>query len=151
MYSRIFALVIMALPVTVLGADPARQLVASVTAGRQQTVQDLLAQGMDANAKNTAGRPVLILAAYNGNLHTLRALLGAGADANAVDKQGNTALMEAASFGHAEVVTSLLLAGADVNLKNKAGISALKRANLGKQGAVSKLLKEVGATEEGGD
>ncbi|HEB97168.1 MAG TPA: ankyrin repeat domain-containing protein [Sedimenticola thiotaurini] len=132
-----------------LALEPAQQLAAAAAAGRVDSVRDLLAQGVDPNAANAAGRPALVLAAFSGNLRTLQLLLGAGADANAVDAAGNSAMMEAAANGHGAVVTALLAAGGDVNLKNKAGLSALKRATLAGRTGVVEQLQAAGATEEG--
>jgi len=123
-------------------------LLAAVSAGQLQRLQDLIDQGADVNAKNAAGRPALLLAAFNGNLRTLRLLLAAGADVNAQDGQGNSALMEAAAFGHGDIVSLLILSGADVNLKNNAGVSALKRATLAGQTQIAKQLQDAGATDE---
>ena len=134
-----------------LAGDSSQLLLAAVGQGQERAVTNLLGQGADANAKNPAGRPALVLAAYNGNVRTLKALLAAGADVNAVDAAGNSALMEAAAFGHLAIVSDLVLSGADVNLKNKAGVTALQRAKLGKRQPVLKLLQDAGASEEGTD
>ena len=45
-------------------ADPEQLLLAAVSQGREQSVQDLLVQGVDANTRNPAGRPVLVVAAF---------------------------------------------------------------------------------------
>jgi ankyrin repeat protein len=130
-----------------VAADPAQLLLMAVSQGRERMTQDLLAQGADPNARNRAGRPALVLAAFHDNQRTLRALLAAGADANATDAVGNTALMEAAAFGHLKIVTDLLLSGADAKLKNQAGSTALQRAQLGGRKPVIELLQGVSNAE----
>lgn len=129
-------------------ADAAADLVAAALAGRESEVRELLAGGADANAKNPAGRPALVIAGFNGNWRTARALLSAGADVNAVDGGGVTALMAASAFGHLRLVEVLVSAGADPNLKDAAGRTALARASqAGHQGVVERL-KQAGAVEE---
>ncbi|WP_241086081.1 ankyrin repeat domain-containing protein [Candidatus Vondammii sp. HM_W22] len=59
------------LPASMLwAADNNQYLLVAAGLGQEQRVQDLLAQGGDANAKNAAGRPALVLAAFNGNVRT---------------------------------------------------------------------------------
>ena len=94
------------------------------------------------------GRPVIVLAGFNGNRRTVRTLLAAGADVNAVDATGTSALIAASALGHAEVVDLLLAAGADVNLKDSGGKSALARATLRGHTRVAEALKAAGAVEE---
>ena len=72
-----------------VSAENSQQLTSAAAAGRIYQVEGLLAQGADVNATNSAGRPALVMTAYNGNQRTLALLLGAGADVNAVDGQGN--------------------------------------------------------------
>ena len=48
-------------------ADQEQMLLAAVSQGREQSVQNLLVQGVDANTKNPAGRPVLVVAAFKGD------------------------------------------------------------------------------------
>ena len=129
------------------GGDAGRFL-AAVGAGRLDQVHDMVAQGVDVNAKNTVGRPAIVLAAFNGNERTLRALLAAGADVNAADSAGTTALMVAASFGHWQVVDALVATGADVNLTDGAGRSALANAVRSGHDQVADLLRNAGATED---
>jgi hypothetical protein len=132
----------------VAAADAVERMVAAVAAGRAEMVRDLLVQGVDANIKNGSGRPVLVLAGFNGNRRTSMALLAAGADVDAVDASGTTALMAASALGHKELVDLLIVAGADVNMKDAAGRSALARASLGGHGAVVEALKAAGAAAE---
>jgi len=90
----ILLLVMFSLALPAAGSE--QMLLAAAGQGQVEQVKSLLAQGVDANARNGAGRPALVLAAFNGNERTVRALLAAGADVNGADNAGNTALMEAA-------------------------------------------------------
>jgi len=129
-------------------SDATSRLVAAATAGREDEVRDLLVQGGDANTKNETGRPVLVMAGFNGNRRTVLTLLAAGADVNAVDAVGTSALMAASAFGHRDLVNLLVVGGADVNLKDAAGRSALARATLAGHAEVVEMLKAAGAVEE---
>lgn len=133
-----------------LGADATEKLVAAAAAGRESEVRELLVQGVDVNTKNSAGRPVLVIAGFSGNRRTALVLLAAGADVNAVDAGGMSALMAASAFGHKALVDVLLVAGADVNLKDSAGKTALGRAALAGHTEVVDALKKAGAVEGDG-
>ena len=118
---NLFIILIMILTAQAAAADLNTQLIAAVMQGKVDQARDLIVQGGDVNAKNPAGRPVIVLAAANGNTRTVQSLISSGADINAVDGQGNSALMEAAAFGHEDVVNLLIASGADVNLSNAGG------------------------------
>ena len=77
-------------PGVAMPGGPDQALLAATASGRMQSLQDQLATGADANAKNAAGRPALVIAAYHGNVRTARALLAAGAGVNGTDAEGNT-------------------------------------------------------------
>ncbi len=130
--------------------ESVNQLLAAVSAGRADEVRELLVQGVDVNTANPAGRPLLVIAGFNGNRRTALVLLAAGADVNAVDAAGTSALMAASGFGHDDLVDLLVVAGADVNLKDANGKSALARATLGGHGQVVEALKAAGAVEDSG-
>lgn len=127
--------------------DQNQELVGAAAAGRVERLRSLLAEGADANAKNTSGRPALLVAAFNGNRVTARTLLGAGADTNAADPTGLTALMAAAAFGRLEVVELLIAAGADLELKDQAEETALVKAKRAGHLAVVERLTRAGAVD----
>ncbi|HON51272.1 MAG TPA: ankyrin repeat domain-containing protein, partial [Candidatus Sumerlaeota bacterium] len=58
------------------------KLIQAVNRGNFSSVQKLLVQGADANAKNKAGVPVLILATTKCDEKIVELLLEKGADAN---------------------------------------------------------------------
>jgi len=148
---RLFWILVgLSLVMPAFGYDAAAKLVGAATAGKATEVRELLVQGVDANTKNGSGRPVLVMAGFNGNRRTALVLLAAGADVNAVDASGTSALMAASAFGHKELVDVLLVAGADANLKDSAGKSALARATLAGHQQVVEALKAAGAVEDKG-
>jgi hypothetical protein len=148
LYRLLWVVVGLCLMMPAFADDATAKLVAAAAAGKESEVRDLLVQGVDANSKNGAGRPVLVMAGFNGNRRTALVLLAAGADVNAVDNAGVTALMAASAFGHKALVDVLLAAGADVNLKDAAGVSALARAIRGGHTEVAETLESAGAVEE---
>jgi hypothetical protein len=148
--SLFWILVGLSLVMPAFGYDAAAKLVGAAAAGKATEVRELLVQGVDANTKNGSGRPVLVMAGFNGNRRTALVLLAAGADVNAVDASGTSALMAASAFGHKELVDVLLVAGADANLKDSAGKSALARATLAGHQQVVEALKAAGAVEDKG-
>ncbi len=80
-----------------------------------EPLQSLLAQGLDPNATDEQGTPLLVWAAAHGNLALVDSLLRAGANRNRRNVVGETALMVAAYRGHLPVVEHLIAAGAIVD------------------------------------
>lgn len=140
------------------------EFLASCTSGDMKAVQDALAGGADANARDENGITPLMYAA-RGNQPNMSApaatdhpdvvqlLLKNGAVVNASTDSGFVALFWAARYGHEKVVKVLIDAGADVNAKDKDGMTALKWANTNRTASPSSydkviaLLKEAGAKE----
>ncbi|NJD06514.1 MAG: ankyrin repeat domain-containing protein [Methylococcaceae bacterium] len=132
------------LAVSAAHADSSAELYAASAAGQLERVDALLAQGADANAKNTAERTPLMAAAAAGNVRIVRKLLAFGADPNLADKRGVTPLMEAAAHGYEEVVKQLVAAGSDVEAKDSAGQSVAEKARRNGQGRIVALLEKSG-------
>ncbi len=88
----------------------------------------LLERGADADARDFAGRTLLMRASAAGNRAAVGLLLGS-ADVNARDRQGRTALMRASRGGYAEVVELLLAHGADPLVRSDQGLTALAVAH----------------------
>jgi ankyrin repeat protein len=89
-------------------------LLAAVTRGDINSVQQQLDAGAQANVKNAHGTPVLVLASESGYTEIVNALLARRADANARDRFDWTALMMA--FDHPATTKALLDGGADPNI-----------------------------------
>lgn len=84
-------------------------------------VKELLEAGIDPNARDIVGTPVLVCAAWRGHLEIIELLLVGGANINDTDSSGGSALYVACREGYLEIVERLLEKGADVNMKMKEG------------------------------
>jgi ankyrin repeat protein len=96
-------------------ASPAGATALMRSAGDFEKVELLLARGAQVDAKSSLGRtPLLIAAAFPGNVKTVKLLLARGASVNVQDQSGETCLTSASKRGDAEMVQALLAAGANV-------------------------------------
>lgn len=93
-------------------------------------VKDLLKKGAEVNAKDSAERTPLHLAANYGRKEVAEALIQAGADINAKDKDGRTPLHWAVDMGNKEIAEFLLDMGADKDIKNNNKATPLHEAAL---------------------
>jgi ankyrin repeat protein len=147
-----------------------RDLLAAVEDGNAHRVRELIAAGIDINAKPvvryinhgdgnlepTGGRLAIVVAATGGHVDIVKQLLQAGADVNArgdatLFDNGQTALHAAAERGHLKVIQALIAAGANVKLKEKGsrdtpGRTAMQIAAENKRKAVVAELLRAGAS-----
>ncbi|GKS57586.1 hypothetical protein YTPLAS18_11130 [Nitrospira sp.] len=89
----------------------------AVRRGDGDVVQDLIARGIDLDARDRHGQSGLMLAAHAGHLGVVQILIDGGADLNMTAKDGLSALMLAVVAGHQEIARALVRAGADVTLR----------------------------------
>ncbi len=147
------AVLFLAVLATLTAAGPTAQaqrasdqdLIEAAKNGDTATVQRLLTEGADPNARNNYGLAALILAAAHGHTATVEALLAKGADPNAGAGTVGTALMWAALYGHPAIVQALLAQGADPNAKLSNGGTALMVAARYGQTAIVQALLAQGA------
>ncbi len=104
-------------------------LMARAFEGNTEAVRELLARGVDINARDSRGHTALMSAALNGHTQTVQFLLDRGAAVDSRDDGGRTALIVAALNGHVESVRLLLDRGANVNTTDKDGATALIAAS----------------------
>ena len=121
------------------------KLIQSSKFGNKETVEKLLKEGADVNAKNSEGYTALELASRNGHTEIVSMLLEKGADVNAKTNEGITALIRASEKGHTETVARLLEKGADVNAKDSDGWTALMWASRNGHTETVTILLEEGA------
>lgn len=116
--------------------------------GDINTVNSLLAQGVDVNEKESLTYlTALHHAASQGHIETVRILLEKGADVNAKNAGNFTALSFAARNGHTNIVRLLLENGADMDIRSIDG-TALTIAEKNGQSGVVRLLKKAAELEE---
>jgi ankyrin repeat protein len=89
----------------------------AVRRGDTEVVRDLLARGVDPNARDRHGQTGLMLAAHAGHLATVHLLIEHGADLNSTAKYGLSAVMLAVVAGHQEIALALARAGANLSLR----------------------------------
>ncbi|OJJ19531.1 hypothetical protein BKI52_22250 [marine bacterium AO1-C] len=100
----------------------------------------------NANTKDGAGSPLLIVAAEKGYLEMVKLLLAQKARINAMNAVGHTALNRAVFFGQAAVVKYLLQKGANVNQTDQRfALTPLMAAARKNRLELAKLLLEKGA------
>jgi ankyrin repeat protein len=114
-----------------------------------QIVMTLLKSASEINAKDQAGRTLLMQAAASNREKTVAALLEKGVEINAKDKDGRTPLIYAAQHAcvcHGnQTIQTLIQAGAEVNAKDNQGRSALDYAREAKGKKIIELLIGAGA------
>ena len=123
-------------------------------AGNAARVKELVATGVDVNARDSDGSTGLMLASGNGHREAAQALLEAKADVNLKNTNGSTALLMALAGGHGEVAGLLAGAGAALDARTNDGATALMgAAHAGHVPWVRYLLErgaDVGATTSQG-
>ena len=104
------------------------RLVTAVADQDTETVQALLAEGVDVNTPRADGATALLWATHWSAVDTVDLLLRAGADVNASDDHGVTPLARAAENAGFPLVDQLLTAGADANAAQTSGLTPLMTA-----------------------
>jgi ankyrin len=128
------------------------ELLQAVKNHDRETVQRLLARGVDVNERAGDGATALHWAALGGNVDIAERLIRAGAAVNAADEHGVTPLALACTDGSAAMVATLLHASANADAATSMGETALMTcAATGSVEAVAALLghgaKSINATE----
>jgi uncharacterized protein len=85
--------------------------------GDAEIVRDLLARGIDLNARDRYGQTGLMLAAHAGHRDIVQILIDHGAALNITAKFGLNALMLAVIAGHKDIAQALARAHADLTLR----------------------------------
>ena len=116
----------------------------AIRANNLPQLKTLVRTAADANAKDEAGNPLVMVAAAVGSTDAMRFLLDAGADVNARNAFGSTALIWSAT--DIAKVRLLLERGANVNAAAKTGRTALFVAAMSDPSAdIVRLLVAKGA------
>ncbi len=137
------------LPVHGQAKDEAILLLASaIGKGELETVEILLAEGVDPNQRVPGARlryTPLALAVKANRLAITRALLKAGADPKIEDGNGDTVMTMAADPEHLAVAKLLIEHGVSIDLRNSSDITALMRAAPYAESAEIQTIIDLGA------
>jgi hypothetical protein len=145
---RVRELLSSGVPADAMHKDDMTALMLAARWGHTDTVEVLLDNGANPNARfGDEGWTALMVAAEGGRTPTVKLLLEKGADVNAKNNDGQTALMWAAEQGYFHTVEVLIDGGADVNVKDKHGKTALTLAKEQECFETFRLLKTAGAKE----
>jgi len=129
----------MGIPTTV------ESLAQCVIDNRVKEISLFLDAGFSVNSRNSAGIPLLNIAARTrtGNPDVIRYLISAGADVNLLaEDRGTTALIDSVMAQNLEIMDDLIKAGTDLNVKDKNGQTALiVAAGASREKMVEILLK----------
>ena len=105
-----------------------------------------LEAGMDVNVRDSAGTPMLSIAARSNRVKMIDWLVENGANINAISKdRGYSAVMDAVWKSSAEIVKKLIGLGADLNVISNDGQSALIIATGASNNEICLLLANNGA------
>jgi hypothetical protein len=105
-----------------------QELLEAAAEGDEERIEDLLRQGVDANAVDAIGRTAIINAAWRGHEHIVRMLVEAGVEIDAADDQDRTPLAWASINGYGEISRDLLAEAALVDVRDRDGLTPLIRA-----------------------
>ncbi len=118
-------------------------LAQAVRAGTLFNIDLLLRAGVGAEARDTDGRPMLVVACDAECVPAAQRLMEAGASADITGPDGRTPLMIAAARGNIDMMESLVRNGANLSLTDKEGHTALFHAVMaGDPGPVKWLIAE---------
>ena len=124
------------------------RLLSAAALGDIFSVEKLINEGADVNARASNGTTALMGAAYAGYPRTAEYLISRGAQIDAQSADGLTALHYAAGAGHTDIVGRLLDAGADPNMTSGDGTTPLMKATRAGREATVKRLVAGGAVTD---
>lgn len=126
-----------------------RSLLRASIAGETNVVRELIAGGVEVNARGRRGQSALHRAAYKGHVEIADLLIEAGASIEALDHDGASPLFWAAQNGHFAGVRLLLERGASPNARRRVGkgryLSALSVSIARHHDGVAQILVDHGA------
>lgn len=117
-----------------------------IAKNKEDIFEDFIAAGIDVNARDDLGTPLLNIAIRNDNEPFAERLIALGADINASSTdRGYTAVMDAVWRGNEKLTEYLIKKGADLNTISKEGQSNLVLAVGADRLNICKLLAENGS------
>jgi hypothetical protein len=112
-------------PANAAQQDLQDSLLAAASANQVPRLRELLAQGVDIEARDADGRSALLLATRSNALEAAQLLIEAGADVNARDRIHDSPFLYAGAEGRLEILRLTLRHGADLASVNRYGGTAL--------------------------
>ena len=110
---------------------PPQAIIVAAYRGDEKMVREILAAGVDKNARDSIGATALHVAVFQSNPMVIRLLLEYGFDPNArTSRNGYTPLHNAVSANNVEAARLLLRYGADPNIRGLDGLSPLAKARM---------------------
>lgn len=122
-----------------------KQWFGAARSGKQDRIEELLAEDVDVDERNENGRSAVMIAAGNGHQDVLKKLINAGAKVDVTDDVGFTPLMLAAAGTHSSIVRTLVDQGANLDVKGPAGRTALMYAAWSGHPEMTRTLIDAGA------
>jgi ankyrin repeat protein len=117
-------------------------LLAAASANQVSRLREMLARGVDIEARDADGRSALLLATRSNAIEAAQLLIEAGADVNASDLIHDSPFLYAGAEGRLEILRMTLRHGADLASVNRYGGTALiPAAHHGHIETVRELLK----------
>ncbi len=119
--------------------------------GDADTIERLLAEGIDVEGLDHYAQTALMLAARHGHGSVVGLLLAAGADKDVTAKYKLSALMLAVVNRHQSVARQLVDAGANTRLRSsgETGFSGQTAAEMATQGGLHELAAYIAAADKG--
>ncbi|HMV41478.1 MAG TPA: ankyrin repeat domain-containing protein [Leptospiraceae bacterium] len=126
-------------------ADASFDLIQGVKNRKLNQVSNALNMNADPNIKVNGNRPILLIAAENGDFEIIQMLLAKGAQVNSFEttkeNPGWTALMHSTENGRMDIIRLLLAKGANKKQKNGKGYDAIYLAKLWGNSEVAAFLE----------
>jgi len=105
--------------------------------------------GFSVNSRNSAGVPMLNIAARNGNRDVIRYLITEGVDVNlTAEDRGTTALIDSVMAQYKDIADDLVQAGTNLDVKDKNGQTALTVAAGASMEKMVEILIKAGANPD---
>jgi ankyrin repeat protein len=125
------------------GSDADGRLLAAAAAGDAAAIRSALADGADADARDDAGSPAILLAAIARAPDAVRALIDAEADVDAQDADRANPFLYAGAEGLLDILKLVNEAGADPAITNRyGGVALIPASERGHVEVVRYLLAE---------
>ncbi|MGF6355130.1 ankyrin repeat protein [Paenibacillus sp. 4624] len=102
-----------------------QQLFSAAEAKDTKSIEKLIQEGADVQARDQSGRTALMIATYNRDTASVQKLIEAGADVNQQDDMLNSPFLYAGAEGYLDILKLTIQAGADPAITNRYGGTAL--------------------------